>query len=202
VAICVITILVYPDTHIAVILNFIYGDSRTVVVGAWIACIGHVNANSTEAGCCDDVVDRESRNAGSQDRPQNRDDNRRQSQNTLHALPLASVVVAQRIRGPAVAVMFSGDAVDPDLPSNSGPPPRTQALHHRSNDREDGSIDFDVVTELVFPDRAAYLAWAAAVQTGEPGERVATDEQQFLDQSRTRAYVVEEYVTSGDNQSA
>jgi len=25
--------------------------------------------------------------------------------------------------------------------------------------KEDGAIDFDVVTELVFPDRAAYLAW-------------------------------------------
>jgi len=64
--------------------------------------------------------------------------------------------------------------------------------------REDDSIDFDVVTELVFPDRAAYLAWDAAVGTGEPGERVATDEQRFLDRSKTRAYVIEEYVTSSN----
>ena len=41
--------------------------------------------------------------------------------------------------------------------------------------REDASIDFDVVTELVFPDRAAYLAWGAAVGRGEAGERVAAE---------------------------
>jgi len=62
---------------------------------------------------------------------------------------------------------------------------------------EDGAIDFDVVTELVFPDRAAFLAWGAAVGTGVGGERVAADELMFLDRSRTRAYVIEEHVTSG-----
>ena len=66
-----------------------------------------------------------------------------------------------------------------------------------SNRQEDDAIDFDVVTELVFPDRAAYLAWGAAVGTGAPGEQVAADELKFLDRSRTRAYVVEEHVTSG-----
>ena len=55
----------------------------------------------------------------------------------------------------------------------------------------DDTIDFDVVTELVFPDRAAYLAWVAKM-----GEQVVADEQKFLDRSRTRSYVVEEYVTS------
>jgi hypothetical protein len=34
--------------------------------------------------------------------------------------------------------------------------------------REGDTIDFDVVTELVFPDRAAYLAWGAALGTGSP----------------------------------
>ncbi len=33
-------------------------------------------------------------------------------------------------------------------------------------------IDFDVVTELVFPNRDAYLAWVAAVGTGTAGEQV------------------------------
>ena len=65
------------------------------------------------------------------------------------------------------------------------------------NSQEDDTIDFDVVTELVFPDRAAYLAWGAAVGTGAPGEQVAADELTFLDPSRTRAYIIEEHVTTG-----
>ena len=66
---------------------------------------------------------------------------------------------------------------------------------HELNRRQDDTIDF--VTELVFPDRAAYLAWGAAVGTGGPGEQVAADEARFLDRSRTRAYVIEEHVTTG-----
>jgi hypothetical protein len=63
---------------------------------------------------------------------------------------------------------------------------------------EGGGIDFDVVTELVFPDRAAYLAWGAQLSESGAGEPViSNDEQKFLDRSRTRAYVVEEHVTSG-----
>ena len=63
--------------------------------------------------------------------------------------------------------------------------------------KEDDAIDFDVVTELVFPDRAAYLAWAAQLSKAGSGEQVVADELKFLDRSRTRAYVVEECVTSG-----
>jgi uncharacterized protein (TIGR02118 family) len=59
---------------------------------------------------------------------------------------------------------------------------------------EGGTIDFDVVTELGFADRAAYLAWIAKLSRA--GEQVAADEAKFLDRSRTRAYVVEEYVTA------
>jgi hypothetical protein len=63
---------------------------------------------------------------------------------------------------------------------------------------EDDSIDFDVVTELVFPDRAAYLALGAQLSRSTAGEPViAEDERRFLDRRRTRAYVVEERVTSG-----
>jgi hypothetical protein len=65
------------------------------------------------------------------------------------------------------------------------------------NRQEDGTLDFDVVTELVFADRAAYLAWGAAVGAGDGAERVVADEPKFLDRSRTRSYVIEEYVTSG-----
>ena len=61
---------------------------------------------------------------------------------------------------------------------------------------EDASIDFDVVTELVFPDRAAYVAWGAQLSASAAGDPVISeDELKFLDRSRTRAYVVEEHVT-------
>ena len=61
---------------------------------------------------------------------------------------------------------------------------------------EGGAIDFDVVTELGFADRAAYLAWMAKLSAPGAGEQVSADEAKFLDRSRTRAYVVEEYVTA------
>jgi hypothetical protein len=63
--------------------------------------------------------------------------------------------------------------------------------------RGDTAIDFDVVTELVFPDRAAYLAWRAELSKPGSGEQVVADEEKFLDRSRTRASIIEERVTSG-----
>ena len=62
----------------------------------------------------------------------------------------------------------------------------------------DGPDDFDIVTELVFPDRAAYQGWVSTMYA--PGSGVAADEMTFLDRARTRSYVVEEHVT--DHQSA
>ena len=61
---------------------------------------------------------------------------------------------------------------------------------------EGGAIDFDVVTELAFADRSAYLAWMAKLSAPGSGEQVAADEAKFLDRSRTRAYLVEEFVTT------
>jgi hypothetical protein len=58
--------------------------------------------------------------------------------------------------------------------------------------RESDTIDFDVVTELVFPARDAFVAWIEKLSVGAIG----TDEQRFLDRSRTRAYVIEEHVTA------
>jgi hypothetical protein len=60
-----------------------------------------------------------------------------------------------------------------------------------------GAIDFDVMTELGFPDRTAFLAWMAQLAAPGVGEQVAADEAKFLDRSRTTAYIFEEYVTSG-----
>jgi hypothetical protein len=54
--------------------------------------------------------------------------------------------------------------------------------------------DFDIVTELAFEDRAGYEAWVSAMYA--PSSGVAADEEQFLDRSRTRSYVVEEYTTA------
>jgi hypothetical protein len=58
-------------------------------------------------------------------------------------------------------------------------------------------IDFDVVTEQVFADRAAFQSWLGAVTAGNAGERVAADEARFLERSRTRSCVVSDYVTTG-----
>jgi uncharacterized protein (TIGR02118 family) len=58
--------------------------------------------------------------------------------------------------------------------------------------KEEGKIDFDVITELVFPDRAAFIDWIEKLSV----EAVGADEEKFLDRSRTRACVIEEHVTS------
>jgi uncharacterized protein (TIGR02118 family) len=59
--------------------------------------------------------------------------------------------------------------------------------------REEDTIDFDVVTELVFSDRAGFVEWVEKLSV----EAIATDEEKFVDRSRTRAYVIEEHATSG-----
>jgi hypothetical protein len=59
----------------------------------------------------------------------------------------------------------------------------------------EASIDFDVVTELQWTDRSAFYAWIGAVTGGAAGERVAADEERFLDRSRSRVCVVTDYVT-------
>jgi EthD domain len=61
----------------------------------------------------------------------------------------------------------------------------------------EAGIDFDVVTEQVFADRAAFKSWIDAVTEGGAGKRVAADEARFLDRSRTRSCVVSDYVTTG-----
>ena len=60
----------------------------------------------------------------------------------------------------------------------------------------EAAIDFDVVTEQVFADRA-FQSWIDSVTAGDAGERVAADEARFLDRSRTRSCIVNDYVTTG-----
>jgi uncharacterized protein (TIGR02118 family) len=54
--------------------------------------------------------------------------------------------------------------------------------------REEATIDFDVITELVFDDRDGFVTWVTDLGV----DAVAEDEARFLDRSRTRAYVIEE----------
>jgi len=74
---------------------------------------------------------------------------------------------------------------------------RNYLMRGNELNKEESAIDFDVVTELVFPDRTAYLAWRALLSKPGSGEQVVADEEKFLDRSRTRACIIEEHVTSG-----
>ncbi len=55
--------------------------------------------------------------------------------------------------------------------------------------------DFDVITELWFPDQAAYEAAMALHDRPEIGGCIASDEENFLDRSRTRMFIVEEHIS-------
>jgi EthD domain len=81
------------------------------------------------------------------------------------------------------------------------PPPVVYKRHYLQRgdalNLDEANIDFDVVTEQVFADRDAFQSWIAAVTAGDAGERVAADEAQFLDRTRTRSCVVSDYVTTG-----
>jgi len=67
---------------------------------------------------------------------------------------------------------------------------------HDALTKEGGTADFDVVTELGFVDRTAFEAWMEHLSRPGVGDQISTDEAKFLDRSQTRAYVVQEYVTS------
>ncbi|QDQ97454.1 EthD domain-containing protein [Tomitella fengzijianii] len=53
------------------------------------------------------------------------------------------------------------------------------------------AADFDVVSEFVFDDRAGYEAMLAAYAVPDTARRIAADEENFVDRTRTRMYVVE-----------
>jgi hypothetical protein len=54
------------------------------------------------------------------------------------------------------------------------------------------ALDFDVVTELWYPDRKAYEAAMAAFTLPANAERIARDEENLFDRARTRFFEVEE----------
>ncbi len=63
-------------------------------------------------------------------------------------------------------------------------------------------VDYDVMTELGFADQEAFAAWTGKLFAPGIAEQVAEDEARFLDRSRTRAYVVQEYTTTGSEERA
>lgn len=60
------------------------------------------------------------------------------------------------------------------------------------NSLESPAIGFDVVSEWVWDDEASFAAWAALAEVPE----IIADEQRFLDRSRTRAYLIQEGVST------
>lgn len=57
---------------------------------------------------------------------------------------------------------------------------------------ESPTIDFDGITEMVWDDRAGFEEWITLL--GVPD--IAEDEARFLDRSKTRAYVIDEWVSA------
>ena len=53
--------------------------------------------------------------------------------------------------------------------------------------------DFDVLTELWFDDRKSYEEMLAIFSGPNVGPRIGADEENFLDRSKTRFVVVDEY---------
>ena len=56
--------------------------------------------------------------------------------------------------------------------------------------------DFDVITEIWFADRAAYDAAMASHAQPEVAAAIAADEENFLDRSKTRMFVVDERIST------
>ena len=85
---------------------------------------------------------------------------------------------------------FRWCSASPPLPSSTS---ATTSCGASEFNREDDALDFEVVTELVFSDRDAYVAWIEKLGV----DAVAADEHRFLERSRTRAYVIDERSSAG-----
>lgn len=58
------------------------------------------------------------------------------------------------------------------------------------------AIAFDVVTEQIFADQAAFDVWVHSLTGPGAGEKIREDEARFLDHSHYFAYFVEEETTA------
>ena len=54
----------------------------------------------------------------------------------------------------------------------------------------EAAIDFDVVTEIGFPDQAGYIAWRNLLYGATCRQQVVEDEAKFLDRARTKTCVI------------
>jgi len=86
------------------------------------------------------------------------------------------------------------------------PPPliykRRYLVREQELTKSGNIIDCDVMTELGFADQDAFTAWMGKLSAPGVAEQVAEDEGRFLDRSRTRAYVIQEYATAGSEERA
>ena len=81
----------------------------------------------------------------------------------------------------------------------AAPPPvykRNYVLRGEPFNQGEEALNFDVVTEMVFPHRKAYDLWQSKIVAPGVAERVTADEEKFLDRSKTRAYLFDEHSTS------
>ena len=62
-------------------------------------------------------------------------------------------------------------------------------------------IDFHVITELWFADRAAYEAFVARAAEPEVARQIAEDEENIFDRSATRMMTVEEHGVESPSQA-
>jgi uncharacterized protein (TIGR02118 family) len=59
-------------------------------------------------------------------------------------------------------------------------------------------VDFDAITEVCFEDEASFHKnWLTPLVLDQTGKAIAEDEERFIDRAKTRAYIVNEYATSG-----
>jgi uncharacterized protein (TIGR02118 family) len=69
---------------------------------------------------------------------------------------------------------------------------RNYVVRGDAANRESPTIDFDVVSEMVWDDRAGFENWIKVLGVPE----IAEDEARFLDRAKTRAYVIDEGVSA------
>ncbi len=81
-----------------------------------------------------------------------------------------------------------------------GAPPAYRRNHIQWNDpsnRNADQLDFDVITEIEFPDRESLNAWAEKLFAPETNGRIIDDEARFIQADVIRIVVVEQCTTSG-----